>query len=49
LFEAPDLILTLPFAPDGHGGAWVGIAMVGEIDVEVGAMDKDAGEKDPST
>jgi len=45
LVETPDLVFTSPLTPDGHGGAWRGVAMVGEIDVEVFVMDEDADEE----
>ena len=47
MFETPDLIFAFPFLPEGHGGAWVGVAVVGKIDVEVGVRDEDAEGKDP--
>ena len=48
LFEAPDLIFAPPLTPDGDGGARCSIAMVGEIDVEVGLVNENADGKDPS-
>lgn len=35
-------------APDSYGGAGVGIAVIREIDVEVGVVDENANEEDPS-
>ena len=43
LLETPDLIFALPLAPDGHGRAWGGVAMAGEVDVELGVVDENAG------
>ena len=48
LLQTPDLVFARPLAPDSHGGAWVGIAMVGEIDVELGVTDENTKVKDPS-
>ena len=49
LLEAPDLVLAWPLPPDSHGGAWVGIPTVGEINVEVGlTMDENTEAKDLS-
>ena len=48
LLETPDLIFALPLAPDGHGRAWGGVAMAGEVDVELGVVDENAEGKDPS-
>lgn len=42
------MVLALPLTPDGHGSARVGIAVVGEIDVEVGVVDENAEGKDSS-
>ena len=38
----PDLIFAPPLTPDDHGGARGSIAIVEEIDVEVGVADENA-------
>ena len=45
LIETPDLVFALPLVPDSHTRAWGITAMVGEVDIELGVVDKDAGGK----
>ena len=40
-FEPPDLVLALPFAPESDGSSVGGITVVGQVNVDLGAVDED--------